>query len=985
MKKNNILKIATCFCVGALALGLAGCSKCSGNDASSSSSTTSTTPVTLAFSLETLGLEQGDCYLPEILNTTGAYSLTSSDSSVIEITDGKLLAKKAGSATVTVTEGTQSDTLAVSVTAENIPVLSVTAENPTVYIGGDFRLPAQVTYKGAVADSGVAFTYTLGENAENVVSLAQDGTVTGLKEGSAEINVTADYRYFTLQTTCTVSVIEHSSIVLNSSTFYLTTKALEAGEMETADLYAIVTDNGSSVSASNVTWTMDKSGIVDFDNGVLKALKAGTVQIRAEYTTTSGKTVYSECSVSVTKPLVQTDAKSVYYRNKQKLDLPEIDNIATGEGVLLEQDVTGVYSTSGTHGSNGLSIADDTLRSSLWNGEEVAWIVSTDKVDYQLTVEVHTALIETAEELTNAYKFVFFDSANKQYLADIKLGANIQMGDVEWKAEYELSPTQGFNGTFDGCNYAIIGMTVGNSESLIGQMGKSGVIKNVKFQNCVVDSNSRTALVSRLTYGGYYQNLDITAKHTYSGKSNVEAAGILFGHLYSYTTSHYGDLYLSDVRITATDETVVEHGFASALGCTTNTGASWDNTAAAGEENNSKIHLTNVEINGFYNLFLYNANTLKTAEDLTSRFDCDNVTVTTKTYKDVIGEMTVTLAAQELELDAAKDYTVTVDFTKLVSGEITEVAIDGGSISGTSKTFGKADASNVAKTCLITMKNGGYYMVNITVWSMLIDSETELMSATDYTNDILYDANGKGQMNYKVYGYFKLTKDLDMKNYAWGSNNMIAKSVSTTYKTGGFLGVFDGNGKTIKNFKITKGGTAFIEYMGETGVVKNLTFESASLDGVLTSCGILVYYACGGTVENVTVQVTAIPQGQAYNNTASVLFGNIYHYGAQVSLKNVTIINAGSETYGSGKYDFATALGRVPYTALNMLSLDGVTIVGFGTYILNYYTDGFVGENSVLSTDKTATDTTKGLANYVKVTGNGVNVYTQSEYAALSA
>lgn len=981
MKKSNLIKTAVCLCVSAFAFGAVGCKDA---DNSSSSSAPSEKPVVLAFSLETVGLEQGDIYTPEVLNAVGAYTLTSSDSSVIEIVDGKLLAKKAGSAMVTVTEGDKSDTLSVSVNADNIPVLSV-GVNPTVYIGGDYRLPAEITYKGEAVSENVTFSYALADNAQNVLSLSEDGTVTGVAEGTAKINVSANYRYYELETSCTVSVIEHSSIVLNNGEFSLVTKALNANEAESAELYAIVTDNGNAVSdESAVTWTVEKSGIVDFDDGVLTAVGAGTTKIRAEYQTTTEKTVYSECSVTVTKPLIETGAKSVYYRNKQKLDLPEINNLATGEGLLTEAEVTGVYSSFGTHSSTGCVIADDSLRSSLWNGEKVEWIVATQKVDYKIEVEVHTALIESADELTNVYKFVYFDSVNKQYLADIKLGANINMAGVDWKAEYEISPTQGFNGVFDGCNYAIMGLNVGLGESLIGQMGKTGYVRNLKLQNCTVSTNGRTALISRLTYGGRYINLDITAKHNYPGKSATEAPGIVFGHLYSYQNNTYGDLYMSNVRVTATDDTLATHAYSSAFGCTSNTGATWNNTASAGEDNNSKIHLYNVEVNGFNNIFLYNGETLKTANDLTSRFDCGSITVTSKTYKDVIGEMTVTLPAQEIELDETKGYTVTVDFTTLVSGEIQEVAIDGATMDGLSKTFGKTDASNMAKTCLITMKNGGYYAVNITVWSMLIDSEAELMKATDYTYEVQYDANGKGALNYKVYGYFKLTKDLDMSGSTWKAQNVIAKSVSTTYQTGGFLGVFDGNNKTIKNFTISAGATALVKYMGETGVVKNLNFEDAKFSGILTSSAILVYYACGGTVENVNITLVALAQGYS-KNAPGALFGNIYHYGATVTVKNVKIINKGVEVYGTGEYDYSTALGRIPYTCTGKLKLDGVTIVGFGTYILNYYNDGYVGKDSVLSADKTTTNTTLGLDDYATVTGNGVHIYTKSEYAGLTA
>lgn len=105
-----------------------------------------------------------------------------------------------------------------------------------------------------------------------------------------------------------------------------------------------------------------------------------------------------------------------------------------------------------------------------------------------------------------------------------------------------------------------------------------------------------------------------------------------------------------------------------------------------------------------------------------------------------------------------------------------------------------------------------------------------------------------------------LTADIDLNGATW----------KPLCNSGGkdFYGTFDGNGKTISNFKVnhcnssnSAEGAAFIGWLGSTGTVKDLTIDKAEIKGSHNVGGI-VGYIQGGKVENCTVK----------NSTISCLF-----------------------------------------------------------------------------------------------------------------
>ena len=100
--------------------------------------------------------------------------------------------------------------------------------------------------------------------------------------------------------------------------------------------------------------------------------------------------------------------------------------------------------------------------------------------------------------------------------------------------------------------------------------------------------------------------------------------------------------------------------------------------------------------------------------------------------------------------------------------------------------------------------------------------------------------------------HFKLMEDLDLKD------------MEDFYPIGGkddrFIGVFDGNGKKIKNLKInepSKDAIGFFGVVGDGGVIKNIGLEDVDVKGKISVGGLVGYNK--GTIEKsyVTGKVTA--------------------------------------------------------------------------------------------------------------------------------
>ena len=144
----------------------------------------------------------------------------------------------------------------------------------------------------------------------------------------------------------------------------------------------------------------------------------------------------------------------------------------------------------------------------------------------------------------------------------------------------------------------------------------------------------------------------------------------------------------------------------------------------------------------------------------------------------------------------------------------------------------------------------------IDTWDGTSATAAELAAATDNTNKVVTVDSGKllaalaqsvnDSKDYSDYT-IKLTKNLDLNGIEW-------TPIGTKGTSNVFKGTFDGDGRTIKNLKISSGDCVAFFGAVENATVKNLTVEG-NVNGK-NAAGIVARVVGGATIENCVNRAT---------------------------------------------------------------------------------------------------------------------------------
>ena len=229
---------------------------------------------------------------------------STSDASVATVTDGKVKALKAGTATITAKAGDKTATCAVTVQAKVIPVTSMWLDKSELELteGDEAVLTATVMPENAT-DKTVTWT-----SSNTSVATVTNGKVKAVKAGTATITAKAGDK----SAKCTVTVLP-SFIAVTSVTLDKTTLGLVEGDQ--AVLTATVSPDNATEPA--VTWTTSNASFATVEDGMVTAVKAGTAVITAKAGDKSAK-----CTVTVTAAFVPVTSVTL---NKTTLEMTEGD------------------------------------------------------------------------------------------------------------------------------------------------------------------------------------------------------------------------------------------------------------------------------------------------------------------------------------------------------------------------------------------------------------------------------------------------------------------------------------------------------------------------------------------------------------------------------------------------------------------------------------------------------------------------------------
>lgn len=234
---------------------------------------------------------------------------SSSAPAIAEIgADGTIVAKAAGTATITAKLGEVTATAEVSILGLKPVELVIEPVDPTLPVGASLKFSAIAGFEdGSKADVSTAATWT--SSAPDVAKFAtngkdgQDGTITTLAGGSAI--VTAEFAG--LQATRIVTVI---TPVLQTLTIDPASATLAAGGALQLKVLGTWQDGSSSDLTSSATFAASPSGVVSVSNapgsqGKILAIAPGEAKVSASF---GGK--LAEATITVSKATLQALAIS---------------------------------------------------------------------------------------------------------------------------------------------------------------------------------------------------------------------------------------------------------------------------------------------------------------------------------------------------------------------------------------------------------------------------------------------------------------------------------------------------------------------------------------------------------------------------------------------------------------------------------------------------------------------------------------------------
>ena len=473
----------------------------------------------------------------------------------------------------------------------------------------------------------------------------------------------------------------------------------------------------------------------------------------------------------------------------------------------------------------------------------------------------------------------------------------------------------GFRGTFDGFNHTISNLNMDASNSGIFKVvGMGAIIKN--FTATEIQTKFGGVVTCR-SIGGSFENIKLTAiKSGYTDKDNGE--GYLLGNVGgsgsavdNYTVTVNNCKVLNDKNYGLGD-------YGSPLMIVKDRSAT----------NYPSVILNEVVIAGYNTVYYTCQNNALIALNETNFGDYKISGEVTHyaTYADYI-EATTTTVAVETDI---KNGLVIADLKEFDGKTI--VSVDGESTDGTAAiTYQNTDASKDVKVYSVETSAGERYSVKVTVWSLIINSEDDLLTMQKY---LTYPGT------HSVSGYFKLNADLDMSKtdadgktyktvYAENPKNYMIISQSGNGNYGGFTGVFDGFNHTINNF-----GDGGVDYgsqlmysLAAGGELKNVTFKNYSskrYNGGLINC------VLGGTIENITVEYSAL----GYNGSRAAFIGYLVNCEGNgnnpVVIRGVTLVNRTTETADNV---VAMCYGGDLNATASKITITGVKVAGAFTFM----------------------------------------------------
>ena len=525
MKKKFLLPLLM-MCVGSFVVAT-GC-----NDGKSSS-TADPMSAEITLSQESVQLEAyQEFLLTAIYEGDETVVWTVADPTIVSVENGKLVALKAGTTTVTVTAGSVTDTCTVTVAPldETRIYLQVAEANVSLSKNEQQQIETTIKYNGEVIDKVAEKSYESSDS--NVVSVDENGKMTAKAFGRATISVSCTISGVEFGASVNVEVISSGSVEIEQSS--VTLDMTDANNQAT--LTAKAYEKGVEKADATIVWSAtDGQDVIELVNGTVTAMNAGETTVTATYVDNDGE-VKTDTVTVVVEPITVSIENSIEVWKDEHVDGYPVDEL----GLDTAGTVIGGYVVLEGELTTTLPLADGKYDFSSISVGEMELYVQTRNITYQMVVTVANGI-----RLYNS-NFAKYINVEGTITGDYLLMEDIDLGGTYY------GDGNTFAGTLDGNGHKISGIyhtadgaygglfqylqgTVKNV-SVVGTLRRSGLIADTCNGAALIENVYLEATLSNKNEGAIARwcskGADITMKNVVMIKNNTqEQSGAVFGFL----------------------------------------------------------------------------------------------------------------------------------------------------------------------------------------------------------------------------------------------------------------------------------------------------------------------------------------------------------------------------------------------------------------------------------------------------------------------
>ena len=434
----------------------------------------------------------------------------SSNTKVAKVTaSGKVIAVGAGKARIKVKSNNgKSDSCLVTV--KLVPVSSIALKLDRLLLHQDAATKLVAEFLPANASDKT----TVWSSSDETVATVENGTVTGITQGTAVITVTSSNG---LSASCEVTVVDPDMIIPDIN---LSSKMLEILEGETAAIEAELISDGEM--DETLAWESTRPDVAAVDEtGVVTAQKAG-------YATIIARTVYNTvatCSVHVKAPTIDV-TKITLDRSSVTLN-PGYNDQKTAELTAQVLPVNATDKTvTWTSANETIAVVKDGVVSARSAGTTTVTATSSNG----LTATCKVTVVEGPKRISTVQDLI---AVNEDLQADYILANDIDLGNMDWTPIG--SGADGFYGSFDGNGYTITGLNV-SGKNFSGLFDTCrGTIKNLTVYGKIhADLNHYSVYAGGICAYSYQgtinnceSNVDIYCRAWHSSNCYIYCGGIV--------------------------------------------------------------------------------------------------------------------------------------------------------------------------------------------------------------------------------------------------------------------------------------------------------------------------------------------------------------------------------------------------------------------------------------------------------------------------